>query len=217
RAKALEIRLIGNCKYVKGRLTADIAESLGLSSSVRVIDPVPYKRALEYTMTSHLLVLLAPDQPYEIPGKAYEYLASGVSILALTQDGATADLIRNTGGGDVVDPKDIGGIKRAVFGRYVTWAAHRSCYPRRPPAEALAMYHAAGLEVSWLDLDTFDFATLGRLMRIIREHRIELVHWNIYRPVNLYLCALSVVAPALRHYLTDHITRELPMELPRGG
>ena len=86
-----------------------------------------------------------------------------------------------------------------------------------PGSEALAMYHAAGLEVSWLDLDTFDFATLGRLMRIIREHRIELVHWNIYRPVNLYLCALSVFAPALRHYLTDHITRELPMELPPGG
>src|SRR5439155_18746939 len=135
RAKALEIRLIGNCKYVKGRLTADIAESLGLSSSVRVIDPVPYKRALEYTMTSHLLVLLAPDQPYEIPGKAYEYLASGVDILALTQQGATADLIQKTGGGVVVNPQDIVGIKDAVLGCYLKWAASDACDRSRRPNE----------------------------------------------------------------------------------
>ena len=133
---ALEIELIGNCRYVKGLATDEIAASLGLGSVVKVIDPVPYKRALEYAVSSHLLVLLAPDQPYEIPGKAYEYLASGVGILALTQDGATADLIRKTGGGVVVDPKDIGGIKRAVFDRYMTWVAHRSSSPRRPPAQA---------------------------------------------------------------------------------
>src|SRR5206468_10855194 len=55
-----------------------------------------------------------------------------------------------------------------------------------PGSEALAMYHRAGLEVSWLDLGTFDFATLGRLMRIIREHRIDVVSWQICRPGKLY-------------------------------
>jgi hypothetical protein len=135
-AEALEIQLIGNCRYVKGRSTDDMAASLGLSTVVRVIDPVPYKRALEYAVNSHLLVLLAPDQPYEIPGKAYEYLATGVDILALTEEGATADLILKTGGGAVVRPEDIGGIKSAVLERYVQWTANRSCSRSRPRTDA---------------------------------------------------------------------------------
>jgi Glycosyl transferase 4-like domain/Glycosyl transferases group 1 len=135
-ADALEIQLIGNCRYVKGRSTNDMAVSLGLSSVVRVIDPVPYRRALEYAVNSHLLVLLAPDQPYEIPGKAYEYLASGTDVLALTQEGATADLIRKTGGGAVVEPQDILGIKSAVLERYVKWAANRSGIRSRPATDA---------------------------------------------------------------------------------
>jgi hypothetical protein len=91
-----------------------------------VIDQVPYKRALEYAVNSNLLVLLAPNQPYEIPGKAYEYLASGADILALTQEGATADLLRQTRCSVVVDPEDIGAIRDAVLQRYVRWAANPS-------------------------------------------------------------------------------------------
>lgn len=134
-ADNLEIQLIGNCRYVKGRATDAIAASLGLSSIVKVIDPVPYKRALAYAASSNLLVLLAPDQPYEIPGKAYEYLATGVDVLALTQEGATADLIRKTGGGAVVEPQDIGGIRDAVAERYVRWQSNGS-NNRRPPSDA---------------------------------------------------------------------------------
>jgi len=86
-----------------------------------------------------------------------------------------------------------------------------------PGPEALAMYQAAGLKVESLNLDAFDFATLRRLMRLIRQHQIELLHWNLYRPVNPYVCSLALLLPKLRHYLTDHVTRELPMILPPAG
>jgi glycosyltransferase involved in cell wall biosynthesis len=125
--ETLHVQLIGNCRHVKGRLTADLAASLGLSTVVTVIDPVPYKRALEYAVNSHLLVLLAPEQPYEIPGKAYEYLASGGDILALTDEGATADLIRKTGAGIVVEPRDVERIKDAVLECYRKWRTGRDC------------------------------------------------------------------------------------------
>ena len=124
-ADTLEVQFIGNCHDVKGRLTTDIAALLCLSPNVRVIDPVPYKHALQYMMDSHLLLLLAPDQPYEIPVKAYEYLASGVDILALTQDGATSDLIRRSGHGAVVDPKDVKQIKGAMLQSYLKWRSGR--------------------------------------------------------------------------------------------
>ncbi len=83
--------------------------------------------------------------------------------------------------------------------------------------EARAMYLAAGLEAGWLNLETFDFATLRRLMRVIHQHQIELIHWNFYRPVNPYIGSLTLLMPWLRHYLTDHISRELPILPPPGG
>ena len=86
-----------------------------------------------------------------------------------------------------------------------------------PGPEAHAMYRAAGLNVEWLNLGAFCFATLWRLMRLIRETRVELVHWNLYHPVNLYMLSLALLLPRLRHYLTDHVTRELPIVLPRMG
>jgi hypothetical protein len=46
-----------------------------------------------------VLLLLAYGQPFQIPGKAYEYLAAGRRILALTDhDGATADLVSSQQG-----------------------------------------------------------------------------------------------------------------------
>jgi glycosyltransferase involved in cell wall biosynthesis len=83
--------------------------------------------------------------------------------------------------------------------------------------EARAMYQAAGLEAECLSLDTFSIATLRRLMRLIRSHRIELLHWNFYRPVNLYIYSLTLLMPRLSYYLTDHNTRELPLPVPASG
>jgi L-malate glycosyltransferase len=90
-------------------------------------------------------------------------------------------------------------------------------FPSPPGPEALAMYQASGLEVEWLNLDAFDFATLRRLLRLIRQHQIELLHWNLYYPLNPYICSLALLLPKLRHYLTDHVTRELPLILPPAG
>src|SRR5215475_9640290 len=67
--------------------------------------------------------------------------------------------------------------------------------------EARAMYQAAGVKVDSLSLETFTFETLRRLMCLIREHRIDLLHWNFYRPLNPYIYSLSILMPRLRHYL----------------
>jgi glycosyltransferase involved in cell wall biosynthesis len=86
-----------------------------------------------------------------------------------------------------------------------------------PGPEALAIYRGEGLDIECLDLATFNLATLRRLLHLIRQHRIELVHWNLYHPLNPYLCSLALLSPRLRHCLTDHVTRELPIILPPGG
>jgi L-malate glycosyltransferase len=73
---------------------------------------------------------------------------------------------------------------------------------------SVEQYSRAGLEVEALDLGQFRLGTLRNLARLIRQHRIEIVHWNFYHPVfNGYLWALAVLSPGVEHYLTDHNSR----------
>jgi hypothetical protein len=58
---------------------------------------------------------------HQIPLKTYEYLRAGRPILALTPQGAIANLLRRTGGAWVVDPADDRGIAAAVLEAYRLW------------------------------------------------------------------------------------------------
>ncbi len=83
-------------------------------------------------------------------------------------------------------------------------------------AQTAEQYRLAGSPVDWLDLHEFSFATLRRLLSLVRTHRIELVHWNFYSSINPYVWALSILAPHLGHYLTDHNSR-IPGEKTVSG
>jgi glycosyltransferase involved in cell wall biosynthesis len=62
-------------------------------------------------------------------------------------------------------------------------------------------------------LRRFRLSVLRRLLRLIRTHRIEVVHWNFYPPLtNGYLWSLTCLTPRVRHYLTDHNSRILPLD-----
>ena len=49
-----------------------------------------------------------------VPGKTYEYLASGRPILAAVPDGDARDLLEEAGGAEIVRPDDVEGIVRAL-------------------------------------------------------------------------------------------------------
>lgn len=106
----IRIKLVGHCGEIDGRSTASVAQHYELSDVVEIIPPVPYGQALEIVGRSHLALLLAPDQPLQIPAKVYDYLGTGTPIIALAGEGATADVIRQTGSGAVFAPDDIKGI-----------------------------------------------------------------------------------------------------------
>jgi glycosyltransferase involved in cell wall biosynthesis len=58
---------------------------------------------------------------------------------------------------------------------------------------------------------------LRRLLSLIDDRAIELVHWNFYHPLNAYVWSLTLARPHLIHYLTDHNSRPSGPATPRWG
>jgi len=71
----------------------------------------------------------------------------------------------------------------------------------------IALYRSAGLTCGHLDLRRFSWAALATLLSLVKQHDIEVVHWNLYHPLNPYLWFLTALKPHLSHFLTDHNSR----------
>ena len=96
---------------------------LGLDGVVSVEGRVSHQAALKrLAEAAVLLVLQASDDTRSlIPAKAFEYLRIGRPILALTFEGATADLIKDREHCFVVNPADSVGLRNAVLSLYDLW------------------------------------------------------------------------------------------------
>jgi glycosyltransferase involved in cell wall biosynthesis len=93
-------------------------------------------------------------------------------------------------------------------------------YLRPLDPESTSQYAREGLAIAALDLARFRPGSLCRLLALVRQHRIEIVHWNFYHPLfNPYLWALTILMPGVDHYFTDHISRPgtAPVVGGRGG
>jgi glycosyltransferase involved in cell wall biosynthesis len=87
-----------------------------------------------------------------------------------------------------------------------------------PEPIGLARCSAAGFEVVGLDMSRFRPATLFRLLRLAFRHRIEVIHWNFFPPLtNGYVWALSLLAPQVKHFITDHNSRLVVDGPPPAG
>jgi Glycosyltransferase Family 4 len=73
--------------------------------------------------------------------------------------------------------------------------------------EASALSDAEHLRAEALDLSRFRLQTLLKIVKLVRQFRIQLVHWNLYARFNGYVWGLSVLTPGVVHWMTDHISR----------
>ena len=79
-------------------------EGLGIAGIARVRQWVPHAEMQRILTEADLLLLLAQRQPLQVPNKLYEYLGTGVPILALADaDGETARMLHDVGGHYVVE------------------------------------------------------------------------------------------------------------------
>lgn len=120
-AEDISIRFVGSCEAGNGRLLREEIDKLGLGNIVEVTGRLPRGQALRYIVDSDVLLIIQVETELQIPVKFYEYLASGKPILALTDEGATKNIVLRTGSGIVVDPGNIPGIKESIQYLYEEW------------------------------------------------------------------------------------------------
>lgn len=109
------IRTVGQVDYTVG---ASIEEA-ELGAHWEKIDHVSHNEVLNYQLSSRVLLLMINDSPNAkgiLPGKFFEYMASGRPILCIgPTDGDSAKVIEKTGAGFVVDHNDKEGLKSAIL------------------------------------------------------------------------------------------------------
>jgi glycosyltransferase involved in cell wall biosynthesis len=87
----------------------------GMEGFVRVHEWVPHPEIQRVLQNADLLLLLAQHQPLQVPNKLYEYLGTGVPILAIADDeGETARMLRQVGGHYIVSDDCAAAIAAAL-------------------------------------------------------------------------------------------------------
>jgi glycosyltransferase involved in cell wall biosynthesis len=77
-----------------------------------------------------------------------------------------------------------------------------------PADRVVPEFREAALPVECLALDGFRWSHFRRLLQVVSENRIEVVHWNFTPPLsNPYVWALTLFRPGVRHFFTDHNSR----------
>ncbi|MCS7081814.1 MAG: glycosyltransferase family 4 protein [Bacteroidetes bacterium] len=119
----LEVELVGI-------VDASIRERLrrsGLSGRVRISPYLPHEAALQRMRTADALLLVinrVPGAEGIITGKLYEYIASARPVLGIgPPEGEAAQILRQSGAGQMFDWDDVEGLKRQLRALYAAWSA----------------------------------------------------------------------------------------------
>jgi glycosyltransferase involved in cell wall biosynthesis len=111
----LRVDLVGDCRAYRGASLEELVRTLDLEGVVHFRDWVAHDEAERLMRSADLLLLLAQDQPTQVPQKLYEYLGTRASILAFADaEGETADLLRRAGGHFVVTANDVAAAETAL-------------------------------------------------------------------------------------------------------
>ena len=113
--KPLRVELFVNEPWVGDVSLESYVRDLGLTGVAHLREWVPHAEMQRILAESDLLLLLAQRQPLQVPNKLYEYLGTGVPILAVTDaDGETARMLHDVGGHYIVEQDTADDIASAL-------------------------------------------------------------------------------------------------------
>ena len=103
----IRVDFIGACRSIGGLSVQHEIDALGLTSIVKIQDWLPHAAANALIDEADVLLLLAQQQPDQVPNKLYEYLGARRPILAFAdREGETARMLHQVGGHRVVTSDD---------------------------------------------------------------------------------------------------------------
>jgi glycosyltransferase involved in cell wall biosynthesis len=141
-----EIRSDFQTRFI-GRIAEELDRSIfeNRQSSIRLVDFVPHNDSLAFMEESDVLLLPWTDRA-NIPGKLFEYLATGKPILALCyRDSELARIMQETASGWCAEPSDTVAIQNALRNIY----ALRGQYPNDRNWEAIRRYERPRLAAEY--------------------------------------------------------------------
>jgi glycosyltransferase involved in cell wall biosynthesis len=109
RSDQLRLRFVGAWEITDPsceKLTRDLEQR----QIVQRVPPVPHDECVRRMMAAGILLILQPAFPLQIPGKIYEYIATGRPLLILGGEGATVQLVERHNLG-ICCPNKVEGIK----------------------------------------------------------------------------------------------------------
>lgn len=112
RGVAVRFEQIGNCHQDFG--VPEMLQDRQYGDSVSLTPPVARDEALRRTANADLLLLIQPGTDLQIPGKLFEMLPFRKPILAITDQGATADVVAKHRLGAVAADHSPQGIARVL-------------------------------------------------------------------------------------------------------
>jgi glycosyltransferase involved in cell wall biosynthesis len=118
-----------------------LIHDLELDDVVQVTGSVPHHQAIEAQQSASVLLLVMGkgEGTAILPGKVFEYLGAQRPILAVVHpNGESADLVRRTNTGVVVDPDDTEAMVRALADLYSKW--EQGGIPYTPDVEQVNRY-----------------------------------------------------------------------------
>jgi glycosyltransferase involved in cell wall biosynthesis len=110
----LKLRVAGSMDGpLKSKLESEVARA-GLEETVEVRGRVLATEAMDMINRSHLALVLAQDQPTQIPAKLYECVAVGVRTLVIAEPHSAAAHEATRLGADTLDASDVTGIAKLI-------------------------------------------------------------------------------------------------------
>jgi glycosyltransferase involved in cell wall biosynthesis len=133
---SLKIKFIGILiERYKERFLKLIHE-LNIDDTIEIIGHRTHQECIEYQMKSDLLLYIiesldGKDISYQyagvLPAKIFEYIYTGVPILAIIPPGFEADLIQKAKTGFVAEPNNVNSIKKVLFEIYEKYKCGQLC------------------------------------------------------------------------------------------
>jgi len=114
-----------------GRFGAEVKTMLNqtpLREAVEIIPYIAHRESIVELLKADCLLLVVDESKESeeiVPGKVFEYLGARRPILALAQEGAVAEILRETKSGTVVPNQNVAGIKQAFVDSYENFVYHR--------------------------------------------------------------------------------------------